>query len=101
MSSPRGLVAGGMGEMGTGVASELGSDMLFGGVSERGGDVDRGGGRGKRKAKGLKGTLERSGGWRTFRYMLKARKALFACGTYLLMIFFRNGAEEDGGLVTD
>jgi hypothetical protein len=27
--------------------------------------------------------LERRGGFRTLRYMLNERKALFACGTYL------------------
>ena len=52
-------------------------------------DVDEGeggggvGGRAKRRAKGLKGSLERSGGWRMLRCMLKLRSARFACGTYL------------------
>jgi hypothetical protein len=48
--------------------------------------IEGGRGRGrKRREKGLRneGMLERRGGLRTLRYMLKERRALFACGTYL------------------
>ena len=94
MSSPRGFCDGGIGAMGT---DELRFDMRWGdgerreleGVDgEAGVDGVTGDGegevRGNRNAKGLKNSLERSGGWRTFRYMLKCRRALFAWGTYLL-----------------
>lgn len=82
MSSPRGFVVGGMGEIGT--EEELRE------LGDRVGDDGRGegavgdGGRGNRKARGLRGNFDRKGGLRTFRYMLKERRALFACGTYLL-----------------
>ena len=39
--------------------------------------------RGKSSEKRLKGSLERNGGWRTLRNMLKLRNARLACGTYL------------------
>ena len=50
------------------------------GVAGEDGDAGDGGdcGRAKRNAKGLKGSLERSGGWRTLRYMLKLRRARLA-----------------------
>jgi hypothetical protein len=89
MSSPRGLLLGGIGAMGTGTASEE-VDVVGVVVSGRGGEGWRapfwvggavGGGRGKNKPKGLNGNFERSGGWRTLRYMLKDRRALLACGT--------------------
>lgn len=38
-------------------------------------------GRGKRKERNLKGSLDDSGGFRTLRYMLRERNARFACGT--------------------
>lgn len=87
MSSPRGFEAGGMGEIGT---EELRFVARFGEGERRredgdeGDGVDEGDGRGKRKEKGLNGSLERNGGWRTLRYMLKFRKARLAWGTYLL-----------------
>ncbi len=87
MSSPRGLEAGGIGAMGTEELRllELAEDGdglrlrgEWGEMGEVGGD-----GRAKRNAKGLKGSLERRGGCRMLRYMLKLRRARFACGTYL------------------
>jgi hypothetical protein len=44
-----------------------------------------GGWRGKRKEKGLRDIFDRRGGFHTFRYMLKERRALLACVTYLQM----------------
>jgi hypothetical protein len=85
MSSPRGVDAGGMGAIGTGIASEV-FGSVFEALSGGEGDAERtakGGGRGKKKEKGLKMNLKRRGGLRRFRYMLKDRRALFACGTYL------------------
>ena len=94
MSSPRGFDAGGIGWMGTDELRRLAPGAGEGdGLRRRGvcgvvgEDGDAGGsgdcGRAKRNAKGLKGSLERSGGWRTLRYMLKFRRARLACGTYL------------------
>lgn len=40
-------------------------------------------GRGKKNLRGLRGNLERRGGLRTLRYMLKERRARLECGTYL------------------
>ncbi len=91
MSSPRGFAAGGIGGIGTEDARRAG--RVGDGLRVRFVPVDEdeevrevgteGVGRAKRKAKGLKGSLERSGGWRMLRYMLKLRRARFACGTYL------------------
>jgi len=75
MSSPRGLVACGM----VGIVVDAAASVA---VGEDGGAGWDAGGRGKRKESGLRGSLERRGGFRTLRYMLNERKALFACGTY-------------------
>ena len=91
MSSPRGLEEGGMGEMGT---EELRFVVVRFGEGERrlgvgggaGGGVlglglvwgEMGDGRGNRNEKGLKGSLERSGGCRTLRNMLKFRSERLA-----------------------
>lgn len=89
MSSPRGLEAGGMGGMGTEEKRRLlpgeGEGLRLRGKCGEVGEMGEvgGGGRAKRNAKGLKGSLERRGGWRMLRYMLKLRRARFACGTYL------------------
>ena len=89
MSSPRGFDAGGIGARGTlelrrppvpdGDGLRRRTGLLC--VGEAG--VVGSGGRAKRKAKGLKGSLERNGGWRMLRCMLKLRSDRFACGTYL------------------
>lgn len=92
MSSPRGLVAGGI--VGIGRVAEGERERIVGGGDEERGEVacepDFGGGRsfsgrGKSNESGLSINLnfERRGGLRTFRYMLKERKARLACGTYL------------------
>ena len=96
MSSPRGLDAGGIGVRGTlelrRAAPRPGEGLrrrAGGEAGEADVDVDEGeggggvGGRAKRRAKGLKGSLERNGGWRMLRCMLKLRSDRFACGTYL------------------
>ena len=92
MSSPRGLFAGGIGAMGTdelrfaGRASGDGERRLPSAVGDAARDegVGDGGVRGKSFAKSsAKGSFERSGGWRTLRYMFRFRSARFACGTYL------------------
>ena len=88
MSSPRGLEVGGIGDIGT---EELRLESRVGeGDRARGeGDVGDGGRdgdgevRGNRNEKRLNGSLDCSGGCRTFRYILKLRSARFACGTYL------------------
>jgi hypothetical protein len=68
MSSPRGLFAGGIGAIGAGALEGRG-------VGDGARDwVDRW----KMKGKGLMENVERRGGRRTFRYMLKFRRALFA-----------------------
>jgi hypothetical protein len=80
MSSPRGLDVGGIGAMGRDVdprdiLSEVGDalrERLMGEV-----------GRENRNDRGLKGTFDRRGARRTFRYMLNDLSALLACGTYL------------------
>jgi hypothetical protein len=41
-------------------------------------------GRGKKKESGLKVIFDRSGGFRTLKYMLNDLSARFACGTYLV-----------------
>lgn len=46
-------------------------------------DADASSGRGKKKDKGFQYNFERSGGFRTFRYMFSERSARLACGTYL------------------
>lgn len=70
MSSPRGLEAGGMGEIGTeelrfesrvGEGEAARRRGLSGAIGEEGREGD-GDVRGKRKENGLKGSLERSGG---------------------------------------
>jgi hypothetical protein len=82
MSSPRGLVVGGMGDIGTGTDSVDDPGWGGGGGCCARVDVGRGsGGRGKRKEKGLYRNWERRGGLRTFRYMFNERKARLACGT--------------------
>ncbi len=100
MSSPRGFDAGGMGEMGT---EELRLDMRVGegewrrppsSVTGEGGRDGDGDVRGKRKENGLKGNLDRSGGCRTFKNMLKFRSARLACGTYL-------GSDQRGSLMLE
>lgn len=92
MSSPRGFDDGGIGAMGTDELRFAAPPARRGGDGERrrasrfaagGGGGDEGAGRGKRSANGLKGSLERSGGCRTLRYMFRLRNARFACGTYL------------------
>ena len=89
MSSPRGFDAGGIGAIGTEV---LRLDMRGGEGDLRGcanavgdggvgdGVVDGEGGelRGKKKENQLSGNLERNGGWRTLRYMLRLRSARLA-----------------------
>lgn len=55
-------------------------------VGEDGGGDCCSGGRGKKKESGLRRSLERNGGLRTFKYILNVRSALFACGTYLSVI---------------
>lgn len=84
-----------MGEIGT--TEELRLESLESGDGERrlfpsvevgvdvgvGVGVGEGGVRAKSIDKGLKGSLERKGGCRTFRNMLKFLNARFACGTYL------------------
>jgi hypothetical protein len=70
----------------------MGWGAAWAGAEERDEDVDDevevgegGSGRGKKNASGLRPilSLERRGGWRTLRYMLKERRARLACGTYL------------------
>lgn len=56
----------------------------------RDGGVGTCAGRGNKKENMLIGNLDCMGGWRTFKYMLKFRRARLACGTYLK-------AEEEGG----
>ena len=46
-------------------------------------DADASSGRGKKKDSGFQYSFERSGGFRTFRYMFSERSARLACGTYL------------------
>lgn len=84
MSSPRGLEAGGIGGMGT---EELRFVLLACGEGERrragivGGDGEgEGVGRGNKRVNGFKkeGSFERSGGWRTLRYILRFRSARLA-----------------------
>lgn len=89
ISSPRGLLDGGIGEIGT---DELRLDMRMGEGARRRltsgvvGDEGREGDgevRGKRNENGLKGNFERRGGCLTFKYIFRFRRAWFACGTYL------------------
>jgi hypothetical protein len=77
MSSPRGLVVGGID--GIVVDPVRAPDR----VGEDGGSDCDSSGRGKKNARGFRRSFERSGGLRTFRYILNDRRALFACGTYL------------------
>ena len=74
MSSPRGLAAGGIGAMGTDVPRSVG-DEGDDRVMDR---PDDSGGRGKKRANGLRENLDRRGSLRTLRYMFKDRNALFA-----------------------
>jgi hypothetical protein len=80
MSSPRGLVVGGIGGIVVVVvvvvvdAARAGEGRVGDWGSE---------GRGKKKERGLSRSLERKDGLRTFRYILNDRRALLACGTYL------------------
>lgn len=77
MSSPRGLFVCGIvwRVVEVPVARVDGFVVRVGDVERKeGGSV----GRGKRKESGLNGNLERSGGLRTFKYMLRDRSALFA-----------------------
>jgi hypothetical protein len=83
MSSPRGLVVGGMGgivvivvAVADGERWRVGED----GSGDWGGDAKA---RGKKNARGLSRSLDRRGGFRTFKYILNDRRALLACGTYL------------------
>ena len=55
-------------------------------VGEDGGGDCGSGGREKKNERGLRRSVERKGGLRTFRYILNDLKALFACGTYLISI---------------
>ena len=98
MSSPRGLLDGGIGCIGTVVVPNWGDgggagrrlsgeELLPGGLGDVG-EEERGGlgvssGRGKKKESGFRGNFERSGGLRTLRRMLNERSARLACGTYL------------------
>jgi len=52
-------------------------------VGEEGGGDCGSGGREKKNERGLRRSVERKDGLRTFRYILNDLKALFACGTYL------------------
>ena len=86
MSSPRGLLVGGMEGIGADDGERLPrrvGDGLRRVVGEEGGETGGGGdvGRGKRYVSGLYG--EPCGAFRVLRYMLKLLNALFACGTYL------------------
>ena len=77
MSSPRGLVDGGIGGIGTDIP-RLRSGLLVN-LSGIGVRADRP----SKNENGLISSLERNGFCRTLRYMLKLRKARLACGTYL------------------
>lgn len=68
MSSPRGLFAGGIGVMGAGALDRRG-------VGDGACDWV---GRWKTNGNGLMENVERRGGRRTFKYILKFRRALFA-----------------------
>lgn len=98
MSSPRGFDEGGIGDRGT--TEELRFESRPSRDGERrlvlppsvgvgvglvgvGAGVGVGDVRPKSIENGLKGSLDRSGGWRTFRYILKFLSARFAWGTYL------------------
>ena len=81
MSSPRGFCAGGMVGMGSVPVGLFDRALL--GERERGRVAASSSGRSKRKERGLLRNLVRSGGRRTFRNMLKERRARFAWGTYL------------------
>lgn len=88
MSSPRGLDAGGMGDIGVGLLTELldgeGGDRARVWVGDSGGlcgvsnQLYR-----YRRGSNIQGIVSLNGGFRTFRYMLNDLSALFACGTYL------------------
>jgi hypothetical protein len=79
MSSPRGLVVGGMGGIVVVVVLVVGAVR----VGEDGGGDCGSDGREKKNERGLRRSVERKGGLRTFKYILNDLKALFACGTYL------------------
>jgi hypothetical protein len=79
MSSPRGLVVGGIG--GIVVVVVVVDDAVCAGEGRVGNWGSEG--RGKKKERGLNRSLERRDGLRTFRYILNDRRALLACGTYL------------------
>jgi hypothetical protein len=92
ISSPRGLVVGGI--LGIGRTADGERERIVGGGDEERGEVAcepefervcSFSGRGKSSERGLSINLnfERRGGLRTLRYMLKERSARLACGTYL------------------
>ena len=90
MSSPRGLVVGGMGGIVVVVVVVVVLVLVLvvvvvGAVrvGEDGGGDCGSDGREKKNERGLRRSVERKGGLRTFRYILNDLKALFACGTYL------------------
>lgn len=96
MSSPRGFAAGGMGAIGRDVDADLARGLATGV-----GDVERdevagawSSGLGKKNASGFHANWDRKGGLRTFRYMLKERRARFAWGTYLEYHFSRWAFDE-------
>ena len=78
INSPRGLDVGGMGAMGIDELRLLGGGDGDGFRERREGGGGTGAGRGNKKENRLKGNRDWIGGWRTFRYMLKLRRARFA-----------------------
>ena len=83
MSSPRGLEVGGIGGMGTEVPR---FGRLSGEGERRGRDITSSGElRCERYDSGFVNKLTRNGRCRTFKCMLKLRRARLACGTYLII----------------